>query len=74
VAVHGLDGHHEKTWTAENGKLWLRDFLLAELPYAQIFTFGYDSKLTFSKSAATIIDFVVALLDELDNVRTKMQM
>ena len=70
VAVHGLDGHRERTWTAENGRLWLRDFLPLELPYARIFTFGYDSILTFSKSSATIADFAIGLLDELDNVRT----
>ena len=23
VAVHGLDGHLEKSWTADNGILWL---------------------------------------------------
>jgi hypothetical protein len=70
VAIHGLSGHRMKTWTADNGRFWLKEFLLSELPYARIFTFGYNSELTFSKSAATIDDFAIGLLDELDNFRT----
>lgn len=32
VAVHGLGGHFEKTWTDNNSqKLWLRDFLPSQL-------------------------------------------
>lgn len=30
VAVHGLDGHRESTWTAENGVLWLKALLSAK--------------------------------------------
>src|SRR5277367_3733735 len=37
VAVHGLGGDAYKTWTHENGKLWLRDFLPDQLPGARIF-------------------------------------
>jgi hypothetical protein len=70
IAVHGLNGHPTKTWTADNGRFWLQDFLPADLPYARIFTFGYNSKLTFSKSAAEIKDFAVMLLDEIDNARS----
>jgi hypothetical protein len=69
VAVHGLNGDCSRTWTANNGRFCLRDFLLAELPFARIFTFGYDSKLVFSKAAASIADFALGLLDEVDNVR-----
>jgi hypothetical protein len=69
VAVHGLSGHRKKTWTVDD-HFWLKEFLPPELPHARIFTFGYNSKLTFSKSAATIDDFAIGLLDELDNVRT----
>ena len=41
VAVHGLDGHRESTWTAENGVLWL---LPKDIPKARVYTYGYDSR------------------------------
>ncbi|KAF8518679.1 hypothetical protein BU17DRAFT_66307 [Hysterangium stoloniferum] len=43
VAVHGLDGDREKSWTADNGNCWLRDFLLDHVPQARILTYGYDA-------------------------------
>lgn len=54
VALHGLNGHREKTWTFEGkGKskdvLWLRDLLPPIIPNARIWTWGYDSR-TRSKS------------------------
>ena len=44
VAVHGLDGHHENTWTADNGVLWLKTLLSEDLPKARVYTYGYDSR------------------------------
>ena len=54
VAIHGLNGHRETTWTFEgkgkNGDvLWLRDLLPSIIPNARIWTWGYDSR-TRSKS------------------------
>ncbi|KAF8529510.1 hypothetical protein BU17DRAFT_60307 [Hysterangium stoloniferum] len=43
VAIHGLDGHREQSWTAENGILWLKDLLPQRLPHARIATYGYDA-------------------------------
>ncbi|KAL9046503.1 MAG: hypothetical protein Q9214_000672 [Letrouitia sp. 1 TL-2023] len=43
-AIHGLNGHREKTWTAKNGILWLRDLLPRVIPNARIITYGYDSR------------------------------
>lgn len=43
VAVHGLNGHRETTWTAKNGKLWLKDLLPAKIPNARILSWGYDA-------------------------------
>ncbi|KAF8529512.1 hypothetical protein BU17DRAFT_60309 [Hysterangium stoloniferum] len=43
VAIHGLDGHREQSWTAENGILWLKDLLPQRLPHARITTYGYDT-------------------------------
>ncbi|KAL6362010.1 hypothetical protein LRP88_05493 [Fusarium phalaenopsidis] len=41
--MHGLNGHREKTWTAENGVHWLRDLLPEDLPQARILCWGYDA-------------------------------
>ena len=54
VAIHGLNGHREKTWTFEGkGKtgdvLWLRDLLPSIVLNARIWSWGYDSR-TRSKS------------------------
>jgi hypothetical protein len=43
VAIHGLDGHPTESWTAANGKLWLRDFLPDKIPHARIMSYGYDA-------------------------------
>ncbi|KAF8505291.1 hypothetical protein BU17DRAFT_57968, partial [Hysterangium stoloniferum] len=43
IAIHGLDGHPEDSWTAENGILWLKDLLPPRLPHARIVTYGYDA-------------------------------
>lgn len=47
VAVHGLGGTAFKTWTHDNGKMWLRDIVPSQFPGARIFTFGYDSRHCF---------------------------
>ncbi|KAF8514438.1 hypothetical protein BU17DRAFT_94523 [Hysterangium stoloniferum] len=36
IAIHGFDGHHEKSWTADNGKFWLRDVLPQAIPTVHI--------------------------------------
>jgi len=43
VAIHGLDGHREDSWTIEN-VLWLRDLLPSKIPTARILTYGYDAR------------------------------
>jgi alpha-beta hydrolase superfamily lysophospholipase len=43
VAVHGLNGHRQKTWTASNNIHWLRDLLPDDLPRARIMCWGYDA-------------------------------
>ncbi|KAK4164005.1 hypothetical protein QBC43DRAFT_300695 [Cladorrhinum sp. PSN259] len=43
VAIHGLNGHRDKTWTASNGVHWLRDLLPNDIPHARIFCWGYDA-------------------------------
>ncbi|CAG9955489.1 unnamed protein product [Clonostachys rosea f. rosea IK726] len=43
IAVHGLNGHREKTWTAANEINWLRDLLPHDLPHSRIIYWGYDA-------------------------------
>ncbi|CAG7850628.1 SubName: Full=Related to kinesin light chain {ECO:0000313/EMBL:CCA75937.1} [Serendipita indica DSM 11827] len=43
VAIHGLQGHREKTWTTDDGHLWLRDLLPVDIPNARILAYGYDA-------------------------------
>ena len=43
VAVHGLNGHHEKSWTASNGVNWLVDQLPTDLPNMRVYTWGYNA-------------------------------
>ena len=43
VAIHGLDGHRENTWTKRDRILWLRDWLRSDLPNARVLTYGYDA-------------------------------
>ncbi|KAL9081537.1 MAG: hypothetical protein Q9159_007285 [Coniocarpon cinnabarinum] len=43
VAIHGLDGHREDTWTT-NGVNWLRELLPTFIPSARIMTWGYDAR------------------------------
>ncbi|TPX14735.1 uncharacterized protein E0L32_005130 [Thyridium curvatum] len=44
VAIHGLNGHRDKSWTAPNGVNWLKDFLPGSFPKARILTYGYDAR------------------------------
>lgn len=43
VAVHGLNGHREKTWTAANNIHWLRTFLPKDIVNARVYCWGYDA-------------------------------
>lgn len=41
-AVHGLNGHREKSWTVD-GVNWLCDLLLLHIENARILSWGYDA-------------------------------
>ena len=43
VAVHGLNGHRDKTWTGTNDVYWLRDPLSSDIPNERIFCWRYDA-------------------------------
>ncbi|KAF8526934.1 hypothetical protein BU17DRAFT_82396 [Hysterangium stoloniferum] len=67
VAIHGLDGDRERSWTAENDTLWLRDFLPDDVPNARILTYGYDSATRgrMQLSDRTIHDHAEDLINKL---------
>lgn len=70
IAIHGLGGDAYRTWTDENDKFWLRDFLPARLKDARIFTYGYDSVVAFSKSSGEVDDFARDLLQKVKAIRS----
>jgi hypothetical protein len=53
VAVHGRNGHREKTWTADNGVNWLKALLPERVKNARIFSWGYDAN-THSNSPISV--------------------
>lgn len=72
MAVHGLSGDWESTWTdPDNKSLWLRDFLPLQFPSLKlrIWSFGYDSATAFTNSVADIDDAAKALVNALDGER-----
>ncbi|KAF8529585.1 hypothetical protein BU17DRAFT_16076, partial [Hysterangium stoloniferum] len=54
VTIHGFDGHREESWTADNGKLWLQDFLPHTIPTAWILSYGYNAYTHSSLSEQTL--------------------
>jgi hypothetical protein len=71
VAIHGLDGHPTESWTAANGKLWLRDFLPDKIPHARIMSYGYDAYTRNRRqlSDQTVYDHAEALVAALASMR-----
>lgn len=76
VAVHGLNGHREKTWTKDDIN-WLRDFLPSDIPNARILTWGYDANThsTSQISHQYLYDHAITLVSDLclKRNRTKVQ-
>lgn len=77
VAVHGLNGHREKTWRASTtGLNWLSDeqCLQKDIPNARVLAFGYNSRTYFSRSDSDVRDFASELLAALQaNRRTDVE-
>lgn len=70
MAVHGLnptnkENHAEETWTAPNGKMWLRDFLPRDIPKARILLFSYNANIVFETSTAGVQEQAENLLNRL---------
>ena len=43
VAVHGLNGHRERSWTADDGTNWLQSLLPRDMPDCRILSWGYNA-------------------------------
>jgi hypothetical protein len=73
IAIHGLNGHYENTWTTEREDgarvNWLKDLLPKKISNARIMSFSYNSRVQFSKSTSDITDFASQLLEQLLAVR-----
>ncbi|KAK7409054.1 hypothetical protein QQX98_008758 [Neonectria punicea] len=74
VAVHGLNHsntnfHAEKTWTASNNSMWLKDFLPKALPTARVLLFGYNANVAFQTSIAGVREQAENLLNRLKGKR-----
>ncbi|KPA35367.1 hypothetical protein FLAG1_11934 [Fusarium langsethiae] len=67
VAIHGLNGHREKTWTAENETNWLRHLLPDDAPRARILSWGYDANTHAASGTSSLLlyDHARALVSDL---------
>ncbi|KAF5709861.1 tetratricopeptide-like helical domain-containing protein [Fusarium globosum] len=72
VAVHGLNGHREKTWTAENGINWLRHLLPDDVPRARVLSWGYDANTHAASGTSSLLlyDHARTLVSDLTRERT----
>lgn len=73
VAVHGLGGHREESWTAHNNVMWIKDLLSADIENARILTFGYNANadigLSKNKVDMTLREYSEQLIDRLIRAR-----
>uniref|UniRef100_A0A8H7NHF5 DUF7779 domain-containing protein n=1 Tax=Bionectria ochroleuca TaxID=29856 RepID=A0A8H7NHF5_BIOOC len=71
LAIHGLNGHREKTWIADNGVHWLRSLLPNDLPNARILCWGYDANTHSSSrvSCQYLYDHAQTLVSDLSRKR-----
>ncbi|KAK1452670.1 hypothetical protein CCUS01_10711 [Colletotrichum cuscutae] len=52
IFIHGLKGHREKTWTAENAsEPWPMTLLPSEIPNARVLAYGYDADVAKATDA-----------------------
>ncbi|KAI1423216.1 Alpha/Beta hydrolase protein [Xylaria sp. FL1777] len=45
VFVHGITGHKDHTWSADQSEPWPKTLLPPRIPEARVLTFGYDSSV-----------------------------
>jgi len=70
IAVHGLGGDWERTWTNENtGIFWLKDCLPHDVESARVMSFEYNAAFAFGGSTADVGDHAKDLLSDLIDKR-----
>ncbi|RYP47753.1 hypothetical protein DL768_006221 [Monosporascus sp. mg162] len=74
VAIHGLNGHYENTWTTKRKDgtpvNWLRDLLPEKVRNARIMSFSYSSGDQFSKYTFDVFAFADQLLERILDAQT----
>lgn len=61
IFVHGLNGHPKRTWQwtdvpQSREVFWPKDFLARDIPDAQIYTYGYESRKFGSTERMSVAD------------------
>ena len=71
VAVHGLNGHRELSFTTANGICWLRTLLPEQNPDIRVLSYGYDvrTQSTSPLSQENLHDHAEQLIEELSRER-----
>ncbi|KAI9450634.1 Alpha/Beta hydrolase protein [Russula earlei] len=54
IAIHGLNGHAFNSWTVDDGVMWLRDLLPAQVPDARVLLYGYNANVIEDASRSRI--------------------
>jgi hypothetical protein len=71
VALHGLGGGCDSTWSHPQGANWLKDFIKEDVPDVRIMTYGYNASLRGGASKHRPSEYAHTLLGLLDDVRLK---
>jgi hypothetical protein len=70
VAIHGLNGDAEQTWThRDSGTLWLRDLLPVQIPAIRVLTYGYDARIANFTGQQHLRSIAIKLISELVDLR-----
>ncbi|KAJ5546882.1 hypothetical protein N7494_004467 [Penicillium frequentans] len=69
VAVHGLGGHRENSWTADDGTNWLQSLLPRDLPDCRILSWGYNASTAPNHEKQPLQEMSEKLVLDLYNMR-----
>jgi hypothetical protein len=71
VAVTGLAGHAFESWRSrDTHRMWLKDFLPADVKDVRIMTYGYDSNfIRREQGRMRLVDYRRNFIQQLENSR-----